>query len=43
MRLKTRRRDYELDLRSVDRKERLAMRTLLKKMNFDRRIDMTGL
>ncbi|MGY6215779.1 hypothetical protein ACW73L_11530 [Methylolobus aquaticus] len=42
MRLKTRRRDYELDLRNVDRKERLAMRKLLKKMNFDRRIDVTG-
>ena len=43
MRLKTRRRDYELDLRNVDRKERSAMRKLLKKMNFDRRIDMRGL
>ncbi|WP_201276331.1 hypothetical protein [Methylotetracoccus oryzae] len=42
MRLKTRRRDYELDLRNVDRKARLATRKRLKKMNFDRRIDMTG-
>lgn len=42
VRMKTRQREYELDLRNVDRGGRLAMCRVLKKMNFDRRIDITG-
>jgi len=42
IRLKTRRRSYELDLRKLDRKDRSTMRQVLKKMNYDRRIQMSG-
>jgi hypothetical protein len=43
VRMKTRRRSYELDLRNVDRSEQLAMCKVLKNMNFDRRIEMRGI
>jgi hypothetical protein len=42
IRLKTRRRSYQLDLRKVDRNDQSAMRKVLKKMNYDRRIPMSG-
>lgn len=42
IRLKTRRRSYQLDLRKVDRNDQSAMRKVLKKMNYDRRIEMSG-
>jgi hypothetical protein len=40
--LKTREHTYELDLRGVDRKEINAMRKLLRKMNYDRRVKLFG-
>jgi len=42
IRLRTRRRSYQLDLRKVDRNDQSAMRKVLKKMNYDRRIPMSG-
>ena len=43
IRLKTQMRTYELDLRKVDRRSLSAMRKVLKKMNFDRRIRLSGI
>jgi len=40
--LKTRAHSYHLDLRKVDRKELRAMRKLLRKMNFDGRLKLSG-
>jgi len=42
VRLKTRRRDYELDVRKVDKDEIKAMRKVLVKMNFDHRFQLSG-
>lgn len=42
MRLKTRRQEYQLDLRRVDRQELAAMRKVLKEMNYDCRVQMSG-
>ncbi len=40
--LKTRARSYELDLWKVDRKDLAAMRKVLRRMNFDRRLKLSG-
>lgn len=42
IRLKTQLRSYKLDLRKIDRRSLSAMRRVLKKMNFDRRFQMSG-
>ena len=42
IRLKTQLHTYRLDLRKVDGKSLSAMRKILKKMNFDGRIELSG-
>ena len=42
VRLTTSQRDYELELRKVDEREVEAMRKVLAKMNYDRRIRLLG-
>jgi hypothetical protein len=41
--LKTRKRSYLLDLRKVDAKELYQMRKVFRKMNFDRRLRLSGI
>ncbi len=40
--LRTRARSYELDVRKVAREELAAMRKVLRKMNYDGRVHMSG-
>jgi hypothetical protein len=43
IRLKTQSREYDLDLRKVDPIELEHMSTVFRKMNFDRRLELSGL
>lgn len=43
VRLKTIRRTYEPDVRKLDRSDLLAMDTILRKMNFDGRVQLSGI